>query len=193
MIATIHGQVSYIGDDSLIVEVGGLGFQLYVPAPLRIKLRVGDTAYIFTYLVVRQDALTLYGFETMEERVYFGLLLGVNGIGPRLALSILSSMTPDAIRRAVFTEQIELFSRVPGVGRKTAQKVILYLQDHIKAGLDSLQPASATSEIDAEVVNGLIALGYSVIEAQTATQNIPKNSPEDLESRLRIALQSLAR
>ena len=194
MIASIHGQVLYNDAENLIVEVGGIGFQLFVTAPLRATLHIGEMVYLFTYLVVREDSLTLYGFETFEERSYFGLLLGVNGVGPRVALSVLSSMTPDSIRRAIFNEQLDLFSRVPGVGKKTAQKIILHLQDHIRrsSGIGDLQSLSVTSDVDTEVMNALIALGYSVIEAQTAVQSIQKDAPSDLEERLRLALQSMS-
>jgi len=194
VIASIHGQVLYNDEENLIIEVGGIGLQLFVTAPLRATLRIGEMVHLFTYLVVREDSLTLYGFETFEERSYFGLLLGVNGVGPRVALSVLSSMTPDSIRRAIFNEQLDLFSRVPGVGKKTAQKIILHLQDHIRrsSGIGDLQSLSVTSDVDTEVMNALIALGYSVIEAQTAVQSIQKDAPSDLEERLRLALQSMS-
>ncbi len=194
MIASIHGQVLYNDAENLIIEVGGIGLQLFVTAPLRATLRIGEMVHLFTYLVVREDSLTLYGFETFEERSYFGLLLGVNGVGPRVALSVLSSMTPDSIRRAIFNEQLDLFSRVPGVGKKTAQKIILHLQDHIRrsSGISDLQSLSVTSDVDTEVMNALIALGYSVIEAQTAVQSIQKDAPLDLEESLRLALQSMS-
>ncbi|MEW6405191.1 MAG: Holliday junction branch migration protein RuvA, partial [Chloroflexota bacterium] len=101
MIANITGRVTDIKSDRMILEVGGVGLFVYVPNPLRQTLRKGETASLHTYLVVREDSLTLYGFATAEEREYFVLLLGVNGVGPRLALAILSALNPAAIRRAV--------------------------------------------------------------------------------------------
>ena len=144
----------------------------------------------FGNLVVRQDALSLYGFETRDERELFILLLQVDGIGPKSALAVLSTLTPDAIRRAVFHEQAEIFTRVPGVGRKTAQKILLQLQDRIPA-VAGLEPAAYT-DADSEVLSALTALGYSVVEAQAALQSIPRDTPADVEARLRAALQYFA-
>ncbi|MEJ2709329.1 MAG: Holliday junction ATP-dependent DNA helicase RuvA, partial [Anaerolineales bacterium] len=132
--------------------------------------------------------LTLYGFETREAREIYVLLLTVNGVGPRLALAILSVLSPDAIRRAVFHEQAEVFSRVPGIGKKTSQKILLHLQDKVTADI-GLEPVSRVSEVDTEVLDALTALGYSVVEAQAALQSIPRDTPQDVEARLRAALQ----
>jgi Holliday junction DNA helicase RuvA len=148
----------------------------------------GESVYLYTYLVVRQDALTLYGFDTKEGREYFHLLLSVNGIGPKLGLTILSVLTPDAIRRAIFNEQADVFSRVPGIGKKTAQKILLYLHDRIKA-IEGLEPIAMMSDVDTEVLSALTALGYSVVEAQAALQSIPREAPQDIEEHLRLALQ----
>jgi Holliday junction DNA helicase RuvA len=180
--------VQEINPDSIVIEVGGVGLLVYVPAPLRSSLRPGESVSLHTYLVVRQDALSLYGFESKEGREYFTLLLGVNGVGPRLALSVLSALSTDAIRRAVFHEQDEVFARVPGVGRKTAQKILLHLQDRIP-GEAGLEPVARMSEVDGEVLGALTALGYSVVEAQSALQMIPRDAPPDVEERLRLALQ----
>ena len=191
MIATIKGTISSIFHDSIILENTGIGFQVYIPAPLRTRLKVGEQLALNTAFIVREDSFSLYGFEMQEEKDYFSHLMGVNGIGPRLALTILSNMTPDAIRRAVFQEQVDLLSRVPGVGRKTAQKIVLYLQDRLKSSFDSSIAKTVASDIDLEVMNALIALGYSVVEAQTAIQAIPRDTPTEVETRLRLALQSM--
>jgi holliday junction DNA helicase RuvA len=188
MIASLSGTVSYIGADSIILEVGGVGIKVHIPAPLRDRLRAGETTYLHTHLIVRQDALILFGFETNEGREYFELLMSVDGIGPKSALTILSVMNPDAIRRAVFNEQADIFTRVPGVGKKTAQKILLYLQDKIKA-VEGLAPISAMTDVDTEVLSALTTLGYSVVEAQAALQSIPRDAPTDVETRLRFALQ----
>ena len=188
MISSLRGKVTQIHSASVVVEVAGVGVQVYIPAYLREQLRHGDTTSFFTHLVVRQDALTLYGFDSLESRDIFILLLSVNGVGPRLALGILSVLKPETIRRAVFNEQAELFSRVPGVGKKTAQKILLHLQDRIKA-LEGVEGVEAISEVDSEVLAALTTLGYSVVEAQAALQTIPRETPQDVETRLRIALQ----
>lgn len=188
MIASLSGRVQEMLADSLVIEVGGVGLQVFVPVPTRDRLHPGEAVFLHTHLVVREESLTLYGFETRESREFFNLLLTVNGVGPRLALNVLSILSPDAIRRAVFHEQAEVFSRVPGVGKKTAQKILLQLQDRIP-GEAGMERVSAFSDLDAEVLAALTALGYSVVEAQAAIQAIPRSAPEDVESRLRLALQ----
>ncbi len=187
MIASLSGRVQEIEVDSVVVDIGGVGVQVYVPAPSRDRLRSGESVFLYTHLVVRQDALTLFGFETREEREFFNLLLTVNGVGPKLALATLSVLTPDTIRRAVFHEQAEIFSRVPGVGKKTAQKILLQLQDRIPSPGGG--PMPVFSDVDTEVLGALTGLGYSVIEAQSALQSIPRDTPADVETRLRLALQ----
>lgn len=188
MIASLKGKIGEVFDDSLVVEIGGVGLQVYTPAAIRQQAQLGEGIYLHTYLVVRQDALTLFGFETREEREFFLLLLEVNGIGPRLALSVLSVLSPDAIRRAVFQEQADIFSRVPGVGKKTAQKILLQLQDRLPAA-SGMAPAALLTDLDTEILAALTSLGYSVVEAQAALQSIPRDTPQELEARLRQALQ----
>jgi Holliday junction DNA helicase RuvA len=191
MIASLNGRVQEINADHIVIEIGGVGLHVFVPAPTRDHLHPGDNLFLFTHLVVREDALTLYGFETHEGRDFFNLLLGVNGIGPKLALSVLSSLTPDAIRRAIFHEQDEVFARVPGVGKRTAQKILLHLQDRIPM-VAGLEPVAAMSDVDTEVLNALTSLGYSVVEAQAALQSIPRDAPHEIEARLRLALHYFA-
>ncbi|MGE5464528.1 MAG: Holliday junction branch migration protein RuvA [Syntrophothermus sp.] len=188
MIATLRGEVSQIEDNALIVEVGGVGLRVFVPAPVRTRLKTGEVVLLYTHLVVREDAMVLYGFESQADRELFNTLLGVDGVGPKVALSVLSTMTLDAIQRAVFADEAEVLSRVPGVGKKTAQKMALHLKDRLKP-TDALARVASMSDTDGEVLAALTALGYSVIEAQTAIQSIPKETPDDVEERLRVALQ----
>jgi Holliday junction DNA helicase RuvA len=192
MISSINGRIIDLPPDSLVLEVGGVGLQVFVPSHLRVDLRVGEHIQLYTYLVVRQDSLTLFGFSTAEEREFFTLLIGVNGVGPRLALSGLSTLNPETIRRAVFTEQAEVFSRIPGIGKKTAQKILLHLQDKVKA-VEGFEPVAAMDDTDTQVLEALISLGYSVVEAQAALQAIPKDSPDDVETRIRLALGFFSR
>jgi len=188
MIATLRGEISQIEENALIIEVGGVGMRVFAPAPLRTRLKVGEVAFLFTHLVVREDALTLYGFESQTDRDLFNILLGVDGVGPRVALSVLSTMTLDAVQRAVFADEAELLSRVPGVGKKTAQKIARHLKDKLRP-TDTLNQVAAMSDADSEVLAALTSLGYSVVEAQAAIQSIPKDAPKDVEERLRITLQ----
>jgi len=187
MIATLRGEITQIEENALVVELGGVGLRVFVPAPVRARVKTGEAIFLYTHLVVREDALILYGFESQGDRELFTMLLGVDGIGPRLALAVLSTLTIDAVQRAVFAEEAEILSRVPGVGKKTAQKIVLYLHDRLKP-TDALARVASMSDTDSEVLAALTALGYSVVEAQTAIQSLPKDAPGDVEERLRLAL-----
>jgi Holliday junction DNA helicase RuvA len=188
MIATLRGEISQIEETAIILEVGGVGLRVFVPAPVRTRAKVGETAFLFTHLVVREDALTLYGFESQADRELYTILLGVDGVGPKVALSVLSTLTVDAIQRAIFADESEILGRVPGVGKKTAQKMAIHLKDKLKP-TDALAGVALMSDVDSEVLAALTALGYSVVEAQSAIQAIPRDAPKDVEERLRLALQ----
>ncbi len=188
MISILSGKVITQETDGIIVDVNGLGLHVMVPVTLRDRIQPGEAVYLFTRMIIRAEAWLLCGFETKEGREIFDLLLTVNGVGPRLAMSILSTLTPETIRRAVFNEQAELFSRVPGIGKKTAQKIVLHLQDRMPA-MEGLEPLSRISDVDNEVLAALTALGYSLVEAQAALQFIPRDTPQEIETRIRIALQ----
>jgi holliday junction DNA helicase RuvA len=188
MIASLNGKVALFLPEGIVLDVNGVGYLVQIPLPFKDRLSLGEQVYIYTYQVVRQDVLALYGFESLEGREFFHLLTTVDGVGPKLALNILSTLNPDAIRRAVFSEQAEIFTRVPGVGKRTAQKIQLYLQDKI-ARLEGIVAVSGYSDVDTEILDALTALGYSIVEAQAALQSIPRDTPAEVESRLRIALQ----
>jgi Holliday junction DNA helicase RuvA len=187
MIATLRGEVIQIEDNSLIIEVGGVGLRVFVPKPLLTKFDTGEIILLQTHLIVRENDLSLYGFETASDRQLFLTLLGVDGVGPKVALSVLSTLNLEAVQRAVFSEEPDLLSRVPGVGKKTAQKIQLYLKDRLKP-LSGLEKIASMSDSDSEVLAALTTLGYSVVEAQTALQSLPKDAPDDVEQKLRLAL-----
>jgi len=188
MIATLHGEIVQIEENALVVEVGGVGLRVFVPTPLRTRTKAGEVLTLYTHLVVREDALTLYGFESQAERELFNTLLGVDGVGPKAALSVLSTLTLDAVQRAIFADEVDILNRVPGIGKKTAQKMAIHLKDKLKP-MDALASVAAMTDRDSEVLAALTALGYSVVEAQAAIQALPKDAPEDTEERLRMALQ----
>jgi holliday junction DNA helicase RuvA len=188
MIATLRGEVSHVDDNALILEVGGVGLRVFVPAPLRTRTKAGDSLLLYTHLVVREDALTLYGFEAQGERELFNTLLGVDGVGPKAALSVLSTLSLDTVQRAVFSDEVDILNRVPGIGKKTAQKMAIHLKDKLKP-MDTLAGVAAMTDRDSEVLAALTALGYSVVEAQAAIQSLPRDAPEDTEERLRMTLQ----
>lgn len=189
MIDSVEGEIIGLGENSVVVRVGGVGMRVNITAPLRARLRLMDQIFLLTEFIVREDLLALYGFENEQERELFELLLGVNGVGPRLSMAVLSILSVDAIRRAVFSEQSEVFARVPGVGKRTAQKIFIHLQDRIKPGDQFEMTGTGIGAIDESVLEALTALGYSIVEAQSAIQSIPREAPQDVEERLRLALQ----
>jgi len=188
MISSLLGELQQKEDNLLVVAVGGVGLRVAVPKGLAERLDVGEKVFLHTHLIVRENELSLYGFESAEDRKLFTTLLGVDGVGPKVALSVLSTLTIDAIQRAIFNDEPEMLSRVPGVGKKTAGKIALYLKDRLKP-TDALSRVASMSDVDSEVLAALTALGYSVVEAQSAIQSIPKDASQDVEERLRIALQ----
>ncbi len=193
MISTLRGTLlTSQPPDTCVVEVAGVGFKVFVPTSVLDGAQVGHGVFLHTHLSVREDALTLFGFATEEQRTLFELLLSVQGIGPRLALAVLSSLSPDVLRRAVVNEQPDVFSRVRGVGKKTAEKIVFALKDKL-GGEFSLAALASAGDVDAEVIAALTALGYSVVEAQAAVQSIPRDADaQTLEDRVRLALAYFA-
>ena len=147
----------------------------------------GET-FLHTVLIVREDSMTLFGFATTVEREVFDILLGVNGVGPKMALAILSTLSIDNLRNAVIGERSDVLTRVPGVGKKTAQKILIDLKDKLKIGLDAA-PVDAFDDVNSDVLDALIVLGYSIVEAKTAIQALPMDAPKNVEDRVRLALQ----
>jgi len=189
MIATIEGNLASKTTDHVVLMVGGIGIEVCAPFSTIEKLN-SERVFLHTRLVVREDSLTLYGFATTGERDLFDAVLKISGIGPRLAVAILSTLSVENIHSAVVNNRPEIISRVPGIGVKTAQKIVLELQDKIPSALEVV-PLGADSDTSAEVMDALTALGYSVVEAQTAIQSIPMDAPQSVEERVLIALQSL--
>lgn len=191
MIDRVQGVVADRSDQHLTVMVGGIGLHVNVTRTAFHKVENGQVD-LYTHLIVREDALTLYGFPDEQERAIFETLMKVNGVGPRMAVAILNTLSIDQLRNAVSRETPEILTRVPGVGKKTAQKIVLELKDKIgwKLGLDAAP--IITSDVDSDVLATLTALGYSIVEAQSAIQSIPREAPEDIEERVRLALQYFA-
>jgi Holliday junction DNA helicase RuvA len=188
MIASIAGEVSQVTENQIIINVSGIGLLVNVTEETCRESRLGMWKELQTYLVVREDQLALYGFENAEARDLFIHLIGVTGVGPRTALAALSTLTPEAVRRAITSDQPETFTLVPGIGKKTAQKIILDLQGKIEP-LEPLEAAAMMDKEDTEVMEALTALGYSIVEAQAALQSVPRDEDLDAEERLRRSLQ----
>ena len=188
MIASVTGRLEARGANHLVLSVGGVGFKVFVPTVhLDRWSRTGQEVTLHTYLYVRESELTLYGFPDLEERSLFEMLISVSGIGPRLALAVLSSLSANAVRAAITQGRTEVLSRVPGIGNKTARRLIFHLQDKVTL---QMGPAAVPmlTDADAEVIAALTSLGYSVVEAQAALQSLPRDGEMAVEERIRRAL-----
>jgi len=190
MIASIQGKLAARESDHIIIAVNGIGYKVYTPHSTADRLN-DDEVFLHTHLVVREDSLTLYGFATSSERSLFETLLTISGVGPRVALAILGTLSIDNLRNAVVSDRSEILTRVPGIGKKTAQKILFELKDKLPVGLDAA-PVDSFDDVNSDVIDTLVALGYSIVEAQTAVQALPKDAPDDVEERVRLALQYFA-
>lgn len=191
MIFRVLGTVAQVGVDDVVVVYGGLGFKVFIVPPLASELHKGDEIELYTHLIVREDALTLYGFKTEEERKVFEILMSVTGIGPRIGLAALSVFSPNDLRRAVADQDTATLSRIPGVGKKVASRMLVELGD--KLGLPAQLPeASAPSAgvVEAEVKAALIGLGWNETKAESVLSELGGNglNASDL---LRAALMKL--
>ena len=191
MISRVLGTVAQVGVDDVVVVYGGLGFKVFIVPPLASELHKGDEVELYTHLIVREDALTLYGFKTEEERKVFEILMSVTGIGPRIGLAALSVFNPNDLRRAVADQDTATLSRIPGVGKKVASRMLVELGD--KLGLPAQLPeASAPSAgvVEAEVKAALIGLGWNETKAENVLSELGGNglNASDL---LRAALMKL--
>ena len=190
MIASIRGIVSFLGSDHVILDVGGIGVRVNVPRPVLEGISgLGRTLKLHTHLVVRETELTLYGFENREDLGLFEVLLGVNGVGPKVGLSILSTLSPEVLKSAIGREETAVLQRVPGIGKKTAERIMFHLRDKLDLTAE-VAAMPFVSDIDGEVIEVLTSLGFSIVESQTALQNIPRDIT-DLDQRVQLALQYL--
>ncbi len=199
MISFVSGKVAAVSPDSVVVEVGGFGVQLMCAPTTIARARIGDSARFATSLVVREDSLTLYGFSDDDERTIFELLQTASGVGPRLAQAMLGVHPPAALRRAVATDDFAALAMVPGIGKKTAQRIVLELKDKLAGaslGDDVIAlPNGATAPWRDSVHSALLGLGYSAREADDALITISAEAGEnpDVSALLRLALRSLGR
>lgn len=207
MISYVKGPLIDIWEDMIVVEAAGIGYNIHVPLSVIEALpKAGTQVQIYTSLQVREDAMTLYGFLSRQDLQMFRQLLGVNGIGPRAALGILSSLRSDDLRMAILSGDAKAISRAPGVGPKTAQRVILDLKDRIKMedilpgeGLDQGAAGAGTAAAAAglegagkEAIEALVALGYSMMEAGKAVRQVEITETMTAEEVLKASLRYLA-
>ena len=188
MISSLHGKLESLGSDWAIVNVNGIGFQVYTPTSTLSTLgTAGDDVKLYTHLHLREDNVTLYGFGSTEELWLFETLIGVSGLGPRLALAMLSAMNVDQLTMAIATGSTELLTTVPGIGKKVADRLILELKDKIGAGW-VITPATQLAQENIDVLTALTSLGYSAAEATKAVATLPPNQNLSLEDKIRLAL-----
>ena len=201
MIAFVHGIAADMTENSVIVETGGIGYEIYMTGESLSQLPMGEKVKIHTYFQVREDAMQLYGFLKKDDLQMFKLLLGVNGVGPKAAMGVLSGITADELRFAVLSDDVKTLSKAPGIGKKTAQKLILELKDKLKLEdafelkLAHEQEKAATfgdvSDGRQEAVAALVALGYSSTDALRAVRKVTEVSPDDVEGLLKAALKNM--
>ena len=203
MISYIRGTLAEKNEDSAVVEAHGVGYQIFVPVPVLSELPpLGESVQIYTYFSVREDGMSLFGFLSRQDLAMFKQLIGVNGIGPKSALGILSALRPDVLRMAVASGDAKTISRAPGVGPKTAQRIILDLKDKIRpedvlaGGLEESlavpEEISGVGQAGKEAVEALTALGYSAAEAAGAVKKVKITEEMTAEDVLKGALRHLA-
>lgn len=202
MIAFIRGILAMVEEDKVIIDVGGVGYGIFMTGPAISRLgRKGTEVMVHTFLNVKEDAMQLYGFSTRDELLVFRLLIGVNGIGPKAALGILSVLSPDDLRFAVMAGDIKAITAAPGIGKKTAEKLILELKDRLRLedALDSgrqetgaIDPGNGILEdIRSDAVQALAALGYSGSEALKAVRRVDVYEGMTTEELLKQALKHM--
>lgn len=189
LISSVRGRLEAAGADWADIAVGGITLRVSVPSSSVESLgNPGDNVRLFTSMQVREDSMSLYGFETVDARETFEVLIGINGIGPRVALSILSLFTPETLAAAVDAGDLKAFTPVPGVGRRTASRIVLELKGKLEFEPSDASAAAPT----ADAIDALTALGYSAAEAREALAAIPRADANSTEDRVRLALAQLA-
>ncbi|MBA7684258.1 Holliday junction ATP-dependent DNA helicase RuvA [subsurface metagenome] len=188
MISSLHGKVESLGSDFAIINVGGIGFQVYMPTSTLSTLgAIGKEVQLYTHLHLREDNATLYGFGSADELTLFQSLISVSGLGPKLALAMLSGMRVEQLVTAIATGGADLLTIIPGIGRKVANRIVLELKEKIGAGWITT-PATQLAQENTDVLAALTALGYSAAEATKAVATLPATSDLSLEEKLKLAL-----
>ena len=192
MIVALEGILEHVASDSAIVKVGPVSLQVYVPGSTLMKMgHIGDDVYLHTHLHWKEDSVALYGFSSAEDLKLFQYLISVSGIGPKVALSVLSNMNTEQVVSAIMSGDGDLISHVPGIGKKTAARIVLELKGKLeKDWKDLIVPVAGQS--NAEVVEVLTGLGYSLREATQAVSALPDTKDMALEEKVRLALKQLA-
>lgn len=197
MYSYISGTLAEVGEEEVVIDNHGIGYRIFVPKTVLYRLsHVGEQVTVYTYLNVREDALQLYGFSSANERKLFQLLLGVNGIGPRGALAILSVLSAEDLRFAILAEDAKAIAAAPGIGGKTAQRVILDLKDKIDRipvmGLADHRKQTAMNGVKTDVIEALTSLGYSSSQVVKAMEDMDISEDAALEEVIKDVLKKLS-
>lgn len=204
MIAFLKGEIADLTEGSVVLDVNGIGYEVLVPGQLLSMLEgIGSRIKLYTYMQVREDAVVLFGFLTKDDLQMFRMLTGVSGVGPRAGLNILSSLGADELRFAILADDAKRIAKTPGIGVKTAQKIILELKDRLdlqdafekKLASDQITPeavAAAGNQVVQEAVEALVALGYGSTEALKAVRSVKPGEDMDVEAVLKAALKQMA-
>ena len=196
MIGFLHGTVAYLFTDECLIDVHGVGYRVHVSGTTRNKLKLGQETQLFTYLSVREDALVLYGFSTQAEYDLFRQLIGVSGIGPKVALGILSSITVEGLANAISNKQTTILTKLPGIGKKSAERLILELKDKLAfSGMSSdeltlVSDMPLGDDVLSEASAALVSLGYTPSEIAPALKQIGKC--ETTQEAIKLALKKLS-
>ena len=194
MIGFLRGQVVQLLTDYCLLDVGGVGYRVFIPTSTRSRLKTGEEAMLFTHLSVREDAMTLYGFESQEEYQGFQMLISVSGIGPKVALGILSSITVSKLFQAIHGKQIAVLTKLPGVGKKSAERMILELKDkaaELDGGEGGLEaPAEEIGDSLSDAAAALSSLGYSQAEISSVLRRVQGTA--STEEAVKFALKEFA-
>lgn len=192
MIAALEGVLEHRGTDSVVVKLGSVSLQVYVPGSTLNQLgSVGGSVYLHTHLHLREDNVALYGFSSVGELWLFQDLISVSGIGPKAALALLSALDPEQLSLAIVSGDVELLSHMPGIGKKMASRLVLELKSKLAKGWEGLDVLPQAAE-NADVVAALTSLGYSLRESSQAVSRLQNSQGLDLEAKVKLALQQLA-
>ena len=193
MIASLQGVIDAVSKDSMIVNVNGIGFKVSVTTSVLSEMgAVGREVKLYTHFHIREDDMSLFGFSSLDEMRLFETLISVSGLGPKTAMGMLSAMSADQLAMAIASGSVEMLTTIPGIGKKTADRLILELKDKV-GGVMISTPAGRAAQENADVVAALVSLGYSVQETTRAVNALPTGKKLSLEEKVKLALQYLGK
>ncbi len=197
MYSYISGELVEVNEDTIVVDNHGIGYRFFVPKTMQYQWkRIGEQIKVYTYLYVREDAMQMFGFLSKEDLELFKLLIGVNGIGPKGGLAILGVLSASDLRFAILAEDAKAIAAAPGIGAKTAQRVIIDLKDKIDqvavSGMSGVQPVSGNQAVKTDVIDAMTSLGYSASEALRAMEGMDIGEDDTVEKILKEVLKKMS-